>query len=95
MRKTLLFPIAAVVTVSCGTLRAQTRKGMDVYFIDVEGGQSTLIVSPSGQSLLVDTGWPGTRDADRILRVAKLTGFQTCHTFWARKAPCAVANMVI
>lgn len=39
-----------------------------IYFIDVEGGQSTLLVSATGASLLVDTGWPGadTRDAGRI-----------------------------
>jgi beta-lactamase superfamily II metal-dependent hydrolase len=39
-----------------------------IYSIDVEGGQSTLLVSPSGNSLLVDAGWPGNngRDADRI-----------------------------
>jgi len=42
-------------------------KTLDVYFVDVEGGQATLIVSPSGQSMMVDTGWPGfnNRDADR------------------------------
>jgi beta-lactamase superfamily II metal-dependent hydrolase len=40
-----------------------------IYFIDVEGGQSTLIVTPEGQSLLVDTGYPGMlgRDPDRIM----------------------------
>jgi competence protein ComEC len=39
-----------------------------IYSIDVEGGQSTLLVAPSGASLLVDTGWPGHdgRDAGRI-----------------------------
>jgi competence protein ComEC len=39
-----------------------------IYFIDMEGGQSTLLVSPSGASLLVDTGWPGAngRDVNRI-----------------------------
>jgi competence protein ComEC len=39
-----------------------------IYSIDVEGGQSTLLVSPSGASLLVDAGWPGNkgRDAERI-----------------------------
>jgi len=49
---------------------------LTVYFIDVEGGQSTLFVTPSHQSLLVDTGWPGNedRDADRILEVAKQAG---------------------
>lgn len=51
-------------------------KPLTVYFIDVEGGQSTLFVTPSHQSLLVDTGWPDNddRDADRILQVAKEAG---------------------
>ena len=42
---------------------------LEIFFIDVEGGQSTLIVSPSGQSLLIDTGWRGFdgRDANRIV----------------------------
>jgi competence protein ComEC len=53
---------------------AQSRKELDVYFIDVEGGQSTLFIAPSGQSLLVDTGWPGARDSDRIAGVAKQAG---------------------
>jgi competence protein ComEC len=72
--KKLLWLIALVVAASCAAAHAQTRKGMDAYFIDVEGGQSTLIVSPSGQTLLVDTGWPGTRDADRIMGVARQAG---------------------
>ena len=47
-----------------------------VYFIDVEGGQSTLFVTPTGQSLLIDTGWPDNegRDADRILAATKSAG---------------------
>ncbi len=49
---------------------------LQVYFIDVEGGQATLIVSPSGESMLVDAGWPGRsgRDADRILAAARKAG---------------------
>src|SRR5438105_12535612 len=48
----------------------------DAYFIDVEGGQSTLMVSPSGESMLVDTGYAGFngRDAGRIAAAAKLAG---------------------
>jgi competence protein ComEC len=51
-------------------------KPLDIYFVDVEGGQATLFVSPSGQSMLVDTGWGGfeSRDANRIAAVAKLAG---------------------
>lgn len=44
---------------------------LDIYWIDVEGGAATLLVSPSGQSLLVDAGFPGNgdRDLQRILTV--------------------------
>lgn len=54
-------------------LHVQAAKSLAIYFIDVEGGQATLIVSPSGQSLLIDTGWRGFdgRDADRISQAAK------------------------
>src|SRR5882724_6545668 len=53
---------------------AHAAKTLDIYFIDVEGGQSTLVVSPSGQTLLIDTGYTGFsgRDADRIATAAKL-----------------------
>ena len=49
---------------------------LQIYFVDVEGGQATLFVTPQGKSLLIDTGWPGFngRDADRIAAVAKLAG---------------------
>jgi len=47
-----------------------------IYFIDVEGGQATLFVSPAGQSLLIDAGWPDSnaRDAARIVGAAKTAG---------------------
>ncbi|MGO8785981.1 MAG: ComEC/Rec2 family competence protein [Terriglobia bacterium] len=71
MRK--LLPIALLVFLSAPLRAAGT---LDVYFIDVEGGQSTLFVTPSGKSMLVDTGWPGFngRDAERIATVAKAAG---------------------
>jgi competence protein ComEC len=55
---------------------APTAKLLQIYFVDVEGGQATLFVTPEGQSLLIDTGWPGFqgRDADRIVAAAKLAG---------------------
>ena len=51
---------------------------LQIYSIDVEGGQATLLVTPGGQSLLVDAGWPGYsgRDADRIFAAAKAAGVQ-------------------
>src|ERR1700728_2659297 len=53
-----------------------SNSGLRIYFVDVEGGQSTLFVTPAGQSLLIDTGWDGNngRDADRIVAAAKNAG---------------------
>jgi competence protein ComEC len=53
-------------------------KDLKIFFVDVEGGQSTLFVTPAGDSLLVDTGWPDNngRDANRIVAVAKKAGIR-------------------
>jgi glyoxylase-like metal-dependent hydrolase (beta-lactamase superfamily II) len=66
-----------------------TPKTLDIYFIDVEGGVATLIVTPTGQSLLIDTGFPGDRDAGRIahaaLEIARLKQIDYCViTHWHR-----------
>ena len=57
---------------------AQTRTTLDIYVVDVEGGNATLFVAPSGQSLLIDTGNYGpaasVRDAERIMAAAKDAG---------------------
>ncbi|MGO4882797.1 MAG: ComEC/Rec2 family competence protein [Bryobacteraceae bacterium] len=65
----LLLTLAAVTLLSAA-------KNLEIYFIDVEGGQATLFVAPSGESLLIDTGWPGnnSRDANRIAAAAKHAG---------------------
>jgi beta-lactamase superfamily II metal-dependent hydrolase len=47
---------------------------LQIYSVDVEGGQATLVVSPSGESLLIDAGWPGARDAERIAAATKEAG---------------------
>jgi competence protein ComEC len=65
----------------------QETKALDIYFIDVEGGQATLIVTPAGQTMLIDAGFAGAgsfssragdpltaRDPQRILAVAKTAG---------------------
>jgi beta-lactamase superfamily II metal-dependent hydrolase len=51
--------------------RAQSGATLDIYYIDTEGGQATLFIAPNGKSVLVDTGYPGTRDAGRILEAAQ------------------------
>ena len=64
------------VGISAWAAPEQKDKALHIYFIDVEGGQATLFVTPAGQSLLIDTGWPGNdgRDADRIVAAAKKAG---------------------
>ncbi len=51
-------------------------KDLELRFVDTEGGQATLVVTPAGESLLIDAGWPGNngRDADRIVKAAKSMG---------------------
>ena len=54
----------------------QAKGALQIYFVDVEGGQATLFVTPAKQSLLIDTGWRGNggRDAERIVAAAKKAG---------------------
>ena len=57
-----------------------------IYWVDVEGGAATVIAAPNGQTIVVDAGFPGTRDANRVanllkneLRVAKIDYMITTH----------------
>jgi beta-lactamase superfamily II metal-dependent hydrolase len=68
MKKVLL--AIAIVLIFTSITQAAPRT-LDIYFIDVEGGASTLIVTPLGESILIDSGFPEERDAQRILHVAK------------------------
>ena len=71
-RRPFLWITIVAFTFAGGAL-ARAPKPLQIYFIDVEGGQATLAVSPSRESMLIDTGWPNFngRDADRIVRAAK------------------------
>ncbi|HEY4403105.1 MAG TPA: MBL fold metallo-hydrolase [Xanthobacteraceae bacterium] len=71
---------ALLAGLGLGGAAAETRTTLDIYVVDVEGGNATLLVAPSGESLLIDTGNVASeaaiRDADRILaatRDARLT----------------------
>ncbi len=67
---------AALALILSAAIAAHGQGKLHVYFIDVEGGQSTLFVTPEHESLLIDTGWPGndSRDAGRIADTAKKAG---------------------
>jgi competence protein ComEC len=71
--------VVAIAIMAPSQLQAASAdKPMTVYFVDVEGGQATLFVTPEGGSLLIDTGFAGNdgRDADRIAAAAKDAGLQ-------------------
>ena len=79
---------AAIITVLFLTagilgLLAQTPAGtLNIYYIDTEGGQSTIFVSPEGESLLVDTGNAGDRDLGRIVDTLKMAGVKQIDHMW-------------
>jgi beta-lactamase superfamily II metal-dependent hydrolase len=82
----------------CQAVLAAATKTLDIYFVDVEGGAATLIVTPTGESLLIDSGFPGDRDAGRIahvaLEVAHLKQIDHCVvTHWHRDHVGGVATL--
>jgi beta-lactamase superfamily II metal-dependent hydrolase len=71
--KSLLLALLGCLALSA----AAAERALDIYWIDSEGGGSTLIVTPAGESVLIDSGNPGGRDAARIHRVAtEVAGLQ-------------------
>lgn len=94
------FSLCGVLLGAClwsGPLRAAPRGDaptLSIYFIDVEGGQSTLIVTPDRHALLVDAGWAGVgegyipgdprqaRDAHRIVAAAQDAGISAIDALW-------------
>jgi competence protein ComEC len=71
-----LFAMLVLLAISALTLAQGKRTTLDIYYVDVEGGASTLIITPAGESILVDAGWPGFegRDATRIEKAMKQAG---------------------
>ncbi len=82
MRKfCLLFALLlfGAVEVSFARHPGPIRHTLEIYYVDVEGGAATLIVTPAGESILIDAGWPGfeSRDAKRIMQAMKQAGITT------------------
>src|ERR1700722_7139724 len=72
-----MFKTALLLTLSAFTIQA-AEKNLEIYWIDAEGGAATLIVSPSGESMLVDTAnrAPDDRDAKRIFAATQQAGLK-------------------
>jgi len=76
-----LIPIALAATLThAAALSAQQpvapQKTLDIYIADTEGGKAALWVTPSGQSLLIDSGNPGSRDLDRVMAAVNDAGLK-------------------
>jgi len=83
MHRSIALWVSLVALLFVPVGRAQSRpRNLDIYWVDVEGGAATLIVSPSGESLLVDSGWEvGDRDAKRIFAAAQQAGLKKIDYF--------------
>ena len=77
MKKFLLLS-SVILWAAGGPIQAAPAGKLEIYWIDAEGGAATLIVAPSGESMLVDTAnrTPDDRDAKRILAATKLAGVE-------------------
>jgi competence protein ComEC len=77
MRTTTALLLALALSAVSPAAQTRTAKTLDIYVVDVEGGNATLFVSPSGESMLIDSGNAGTaavRDAGRIMAAVKDAG---------------------
>ena len=74
--------IALVALLLAPQFVAAQSRTLDIYWVDVEGGAATLMIAPSGESLLVDAGWEvGDRDARRIADAARQAGLKRIDHF--------------
>jgi beta-lactamase superfamily II metal-dependent hydrolase len=77
MRRSLVTMLVVGLVAVLPSAQNRSSKTLDIYLIDVEGGNATLFATPSGDSLLIDTGNGGaaaTRDVDRIMAAVKEAG---------------------
>ncbi len=76
MKIRLMFVFLLLLMIPSMLCAQAVRKTLDIYYVDVEGGAATLIVTPAGESILIDAGWPGNdgRDAKRIQAAMQQAG---------------------
>ncbi len=75
MRVPFLLAVSLILFLAPAS-NADPPKGIDIHFVDTEGGAATLIVTPAGESVLIDCGNPGKRDAERIHKAAEKAGLK-------------------
>src|ERR1017187_5345286 len=71
--------VTLLIAVPCSNAQ---QKNLDIYWVDVEGGAATLVISPSGESLLIDSGWEtADQSAKRIFAAAQQAGLKKIEYF--------------
>src|SRR5262249_28539580 len=70
--------VLLLLLTASGTLQTEAAKTLDIYVMDVEGGNATLVVAPSGQAVLIDSGNlnAAARDAGRIVAAVQEAGIR-------------------
>lgn len=77
MRRIIGLAVAVLVMLGNYVSAGPKDGTFDIYWVDVEGGAATLMVTPAGESILIDSGNPGLRDPNRIAHVAtKVAGLR-------------------
>src|SRR5689334_11305900 len=76
MVKRTFWAVAGALLMTALATAGEKDRTLDIYFIDTEGGAATLMVTPRGESVLIDCGNPGGRDAERIHKVADQAGLK-------------------
>jgi beta-lactamase superfamily II metal-dependent hydrolase len=79
MRATIVFSLALILSAAIAMPQNRTAKALELFVVDVEGGNAVLFVAPSGESVLIDSGNGGAgavRDAERIMGVIKEAGLK-------------------
>jgi len=82
MRAAIVTAFCLITGIACLLAQTPATATLNIYYIDTEGGQSTLFVAPSGESLLVDTGNAGERDLSRIVDTLKTAGVKQIDHMW-------------
>jgi competence protein ComEC len=76
MVKRTLWAVAGALLMAALAAAGEKDRTLNIHFIDTEGGAATLLVTPRGESVLIDCGNPGGRDAERIHKVADQAGLK-------------------
>lgn len=68
--------LTALLAAAGAAAQGRPSKALEIWVVDVEGGKAALFVTPAGESVLVDSGWPGFegRDPDRIMAAIRDAG---------------------